>query len=229
MQGAPHTARQTPAFTGLFLSLEGVDGAGKTTQCARLAAALEAQGREVVRLREPGGTAVGERVRDLLLQDEKEPLDPVCELLLYEASRAQLVSRVVRPALARGATVLSDRFLDSTTAYQGAGRGLGEGAVRRANELACGGTAPHRTLVLDLDARRAWERATAGGADRMEAQGWEFMERVRAGFLACAEADPRRVRVVDADGTADEVWGRICAELEDLTGPLALPCGGEGR
>jgi dTMP kinase len=221
MQGAPHAAQtHDVAAAGLFVTVEGIDGAGKTTQCARLARALEAQGREVVRLREPGGTQVGEQVRALLLEPGRQPLDPTCELLLFEAARAQLVGEVVRPALERGAAVVSDRFFDSTTAYQGAGRGLDARAVEAANALACSGTLPHRTVVLDLDAELAWRRACAGGADRMEAEGVAFMERVRQGFLELAARDPERVRVVDAAGDPDTVWRRLADAVEDLTGPL---------
>ena len=140
---------------GTFITLEGTDGSGKTTQAARLAAALEAAGREVVRLREPGGTPISEKVRALLLDPANGAMTAPCELLLYEASRAQLVGEVVEPALARGAWVVCDRFADSTTAYQRAGRGLPAPVVEEANTLACGDCVPDVTLWLDVDPRRA--------------------------------------------------------------------------
>lgn len=218
----PQTGIEGPERrAGVFVTLEGVDGAGKTTQCSLLCAALAGQGREVVRLREPGGTLVGERIRGLLLEQGAEPPSPMCELLLFEASRAQLVDLVVRPALARGAVVVSDRFLDSTLAYQGFARGLGAEAVERANRLSCGGLAPDRTVVLDLDPGRARTRASAGGgADRIEQEGGRFQERVREGFLAIAARDPGRVRVVDASGDVGEVWSLVRGSLAGL---LDLP------
>lgn len=205
---------------GAFVTFEGVDGAGKTTQCALVCSALAAAGREVVRLREPGGTPVGERVRGLLLDPALAGMDPVCELLLYEAARAQLVGAVVRPALARGAVVVSDRFFDSTVAYQGFGRGLGPGLVEGANGLACGDVAPDRTLLLDLAPAEALGRATRQGADRVEREGVAFQERVRAGFLEAARRDPGRVRLVDASGPVEAVWDRVRSALDGL---LELP------
>lgn len=208
---------------GAFVTFEGVDGAGKTTQCALLCAALDNCGREVVRLREPGGTAVGERVRALVLDPQLQgSVDPMSELLLYEAARAQLVREVVLPALERGAVVVSDRFFDSTVAYQGFGRGLGYEAVARANELACGGVAPDRTVLLDLEPGCAWERATRGVSDRIELEGPAFQDRVRAGFLEAARRDPGRVRTVDARGSVAQVWARVRACLADLFDDLPV-------
>ena len=144
------SALHADARRGVFVTFEGVDGAGKTTQCSLLCDALRSAGYEVVRLREPGGTPLGERVRSLLLDPQSQTIDPTCELLLFEAARAQLVAQVVRPALDRGAVVVSDRFFDSTYAYQGFARGLGGETVRTVNAVACGGLAPDRTLLLDL-------------------------------------------------------------------------------
>lgn len=217
MQTSPNPR---PPTKGTFITLEGVDGVGKSTQCALLCRALLAGGREVVRLREPGGTPVGERVRATLLDPGLSPVDPVCELLLYEAARAQLVSSVVRPALERGAAVVSDRFFDSTTAYQGYGRELGGTVVQAANQTACAGLEPTRTLLLSMDPEKALARATAGGADRMEQEDRAFFARVQEGFEAVARSNPARVRVVDADGSVAEVWGRVREALADL---FALP------
>lgn len=201
---------------GMFITLEGADGCGKSTQAALLAQALEAAGREVVSLREPGGTPISEKVRALLLDPAHAEMVPECELLLYEASRAQLTRQVIEPALARGAVVLCDRYYDSTYAYQAGGRKLPDDLVNAANALGSCGVAPDRTVVLDLDPALAYARATAGGADRMEAEGLAFQERVRAAYLRLAATEPARVRVVDASGKKDEVAMRVLGAIGDL-------------
>ena len=201
---------------GVFITLEGADGCGKSTQASLIAAALEASGREVVRLREPGGTPISEKVRALLLDPANDEMVPECELMLYEASRAQLTRQVIEPALARGAVVLCDRYYDSTYAYQAGGRALDDALVRRANLLGSCGVEPDRTLVFDLEPAVAYARATAGGADRMEAEGLAFQERVRDAYLRLATEEPSRVRVVDASGERDEVAARALAALEGL-------------
>ncbi|MBS6400632.1 MAG: dTMP kinase [Atopobiaceae bacterium] len=201
---------------GLFITLEGADGCGKSTQAAILADRIAATGREVVRLREPGGTAVSEKIRALVLDPENSEMAPECELLLFEASRAQLVRQVIEPALARGAVVVCDRFYDSTFAYQAAGRSLAEPTIRAANALGSCGVAPDRTLVLDMDTDAALSRATRDGADRMEAEGAAFQRRVREGYLRLVAEEPHRVRRVDAAGTVEEVTGRLADALADL-------------
>lgn len=201
---------------GLFITLEGADGCGKSTQAAILADRIAATGREVVRLREPGGTAVSEKIRALVLDPENSEMAPECELLLFEASRAQLVRQVIEPALARGAVVVCDRFYDSTFAYQAAGRSLAEPIIRAANALGSCGVAPDRTLVLDMDTDTALSRATRDGADRMEAEGVAFQRRVREGYLRLVAEEPHRVRRVDAAGTVEEVTGRLADALADL-------------
>ncbi|PWM34079.1 MAG: dTMP kinase [Coriobacteriia bacterium] len=206
---------------GLFITLEGADGCGKSTQAAILADRIAATGREVVRLREPGGTAVSEKIRALVLDPENSEMAPECELLLFEASRAQLVRQVIEPALARGAVVVCDRFYDSTFAYQAAGRSLAEQTIRAANALGSCGVAPDRTLVLDMDTDAALSRATRDGADRMEAEGVAFQRRVREGYLRLVAEEPRRVRRVDATGTVEEVAGRLADALADLLPDLA--------
>lgn len=206
---------------GLFITLEGADGCGKSTQAAILADRIAATGREVVRLREPGGTAVSEKIRALVLDPENSEMAPECELLLFEASRAQLVRQVIEPALARGAVVVCDRFYDSTFAYQAAGRSLAEQTIRAANALGSCGVAPDRTLVLDMDTDAALSRATRDGADRMEAEGVVFQRRVREGYLRLVAEEPRRVRRVDATGTVEEVAGRLADALADLLPDLA--------
>ncbi len=206
---------------GLFITLEGADGCGKSTQAAILADRIAATGREVVRLREPGGTAVSEKIRALVLDPENSEMAPECELLLFEASRAQLVRQVIEPALARGAVVVCDRFYDSTFAYQTAGRSLAEQTIRAANALGSCGVDPDRTLVLDMDTDAALARATRDGADRMEAEGMAFQRRVREGYLRLVAEEPRRVRRVDATGTVEEVAGRLADALADLLPDLA--------
>lgn len=213
---------------GLFVTLEGVDGAGKSTQAALLVERLRARGLEVVALREPGGTAISEKVRALLLDPANTGMAPECELLLYEASRAQLVRQVIEPALARGAVVVCDRFFDSTRAYQAGGRGLALDMVSAANALGCCGVVPDLTLVLDIDPDEAFGRAAADGEDRMEAEGLAFQRAVREDYLRLADDEPARVRLVDATGEVGEVAARIDAEVALLGLDDADPSVGDG-
>ena len=190
----------------MFISFEGLDGCGKTTQAALLAAAAAAGGREVVPVREPGGTAPGERIRSLLL-DPGLAIDPWAEALLYAAARAQLVAEVIRPALERGATVIADRYVDSSLAYQGCARGLGVDKVLAVNRVATSGLLPDRTVLLVLDTAAAADRR--GEPDRIEAEGTSFHRRVAEGFAAAARRFPERIAVVDASGTPEQVAGRV--------------------
>jgi dTMP kinase len=191
----------------VFISFEGLDGSGKTTQAAMLADALELEGVTVVRVREPGGTATGERVRALLL-DADATIGAAAEALLYAAARAQLVDEVIRPALARGETVVADRFIDSSLAYQGIARGLGVDEVLRVNRLATGGLMPDLTLLLELPADEAAARR-GGEPDRIEAEGSGFHADVARGFAEAAVRFPERVRAVDASGPPREVLARV--------------------
>lgn len=193
-------------MNGLFVTFEGVDGCGKSTQVARLARRLQAQGYPVRCLREPGGTPLSEKIRSLLLDPANGDMVPEAELLLYEASRAQLVCQVIRPALAAGQVVLCDRFYDSTTAYQRAGRGLGAQVVDKANRLGSCGLVPNLTLWLKLDPAQGLARAIGTHSpDRLEQEGVAFQEAVAAGFEAIAAAEPQRVVPVDASGTPEQV------------------------
>lgn len=201
---------------GVLITFEGIEGSGKTTQLAIAAEQLRADGVAVLCAREPGGTAVGEGVRRVLLDAAGAPITPLAELLLFEAARAELVSRVIAPALERGEVVLCDRFADSSIAYQGFGRGLGAKLVATLNGIATSGVVPDLTLVLDLEPAVALARATAEGADRIEAEGLAFHERVRDGFRHLAAAEPQRVRLIDAAGPVDAVAARVAEALEGL-------------
>ena len=200
---------------GVFITFEGCEGCGKSTQVRELENHLKAQGYEVVSTREPGGTSVAESIRSILLDPGNETLSPVTELLLYEAARAQHVRERILPALEAGKTVLSDRFFDSTTAYQGAGRGLGAEDVVRLHAIATGGLTPDLTIVIDVPAALGLARATQGGSDRIEREKIDFHERVRAEFLRLAQAEPDRVSVVDGTKSIDDVAAAI-REIVDL-------------
>ncbi len=207
-----------PVARGVLISFEGGDGAGKSTHLRFLAGVLEAAGREVVCLREPGGTSVGEQLRGVVLNPGNECICDASELLLYEAARAQLVSEVIAPALARGAVVLCDRFYDSTVAYQGFGRGLDRAFIDAANAFACQGIVPDRTIILAApSAGVGLERATRHvGADRMERAGVEFHARVNEAFLEIAKSDRRRIRVVSSAGSKSATARAVFSELSDL-------------
>lgn len=199
---------------GLFITVEGIDGCGKSTQARLIAAALEAAGHDVWRLREPGGVKISEQIRAILLDPANAEMGDVCELLLYEAARAQLVHQVIRPALAAGKTVVCDRFYDSTTAYQAFADGLDRNMVSQANELAVDGCRPDLTLVFDLPVEDALRRRSGREAeDRLELKGLEFQERVAAGFRAVAADEPDRVKLIDAGGSIAEVFSGVAAEL----------------
>jgi len=209
---------------GRFVSFEGVEGCGKSTQLGRLRLALASRGVDVVATREPGGTDLGRRLRSLLLEPDGAPIDAATELLLYAADRAQHLAEIVVPALDRGAVVLCDRYLDATLAYQGHGRGLGVERVLELHRRPPLDLRPLRTVLLDLDPteglRRARHRDRTSGAaateGRFEAEPTEFHDRVRAGYLVLAAAEPERYRVVDASGDADAVAERVAGAVVDV-------------
>ena len=205
---APATAPGSfAAMRGLFVTLEGIDRSGKTTQAALL---LEALGDEAVGVREPGGTPAGERVRDVL-KDPAVQLSPEAEALLFAAARAELVSEVIRPALAAGRVVVSDRYLDSSLAYQGSARGLGVEAVERVNRFATSGLEPDLTLLLDLDPAAAAARARE--EDRFEQEGERLQRAVHAAYEQLAAASPHRWRRIDADRDVDTVHRDVLAAV----------------
>lgn len=198
--------------TPAFITLEGIDGCGKSTQARLLAAALEHAGCAVLRLREPGGTEISEKIRALLLDPANAAMSETCELLLFEAARAQLVEEVIVPALAAGQVVVCDRFYDSTTAYQAFADGLDCAMVRSANALAVGECAPRLTLVYDVSVDEALaRRAARAGQDRMELKGDVFQESVAAGFRAIAKLEPERVKLIDASAGVAEVFAQTVA------------------
>lgn len=201
---------------GLFITFEGVEGCGKSTQIALLARDLENRGRDVVVTREPGGTPVAEAIRSVLLDPANTGMKSTTELLLYAAARAQHVEEVIRPALSDGKIVLCDRYADSTTAYQGAGRGLSMELLKQLHTIATGGTWPDLTVVIDVPAEVGLARAAgARQRDRIEQEAVSFHESVRAGFLSIAAESPDRVKVVDGTRPVDEVRESI-KRLVDL-------------
>lgn len=184
---------------GYFISLEGGEGAGKSTQNRRIVQWLSAQGHAVVETREPGGTVISEQIRQLLLDTRNAGLNPISELLLMFAARSQLVQEVIRPALAEGKVVVCDRFTDASYAYQGGGRQLGAETVASVEKLVLGNLQPDLTLLFDVPVELGMQRvAGRGAADRFEAESLRFFERVRTAYLERAAADPRRFRVIDA-------------------------------
>lgn len=207
---------------GLFITLEGIDGSGKSTQFRLLADHLRRRGYPIRETREPGGTKLGEEIRGILLASATVGLAPLAELALIYAARAQHLEEVIRPALARGEIVLSDRFNDASLAYQGSGRKLGFKTVKAFDKIICGRTQPDLTVLLDMDPQRSLERALSREArnqshqGRFEAQGLEFQARVRAGYLTVARRNPRRVKVVSAEPAVEIIHTGICRFVDAL-------------
>jgi dTMP kinase len=208
--------------SGLFITFEGLDGTGKSTQLRRAVQYLRKCGHRVWVTREPGGTRTGERVRDILLASKTGKLAPLAELALMYAARAQLLEEVVRPALARGEVVVSDRYNTASFAFQGFGRQLGTATVRAFDRVICGKVQPDLTVVLDLEPERALARAQGRDTrrrsrhDRFEQQSLAFHKRVRAGYLALARRAPGRIKLVRADQSIDELQRQIRALIDPL-------------
>ena len=201
----------------MFVTFEGVDGSGKSTQIELLREWLQQRGLEAVATAEPGATPLGLELRRLLLTpDTGSAVSPRAEALLYAADRAQHVHEVIRPALDRGAWVLGDRYIDSTIAYQGGGRGLSSAALERLNAWAADGLVPDLTVLLDLDVSIASRRRAGAGEDRLEAERIEFHERVRRRFLSLARAHPDRFTVIDAERTVDVVHDDVVRAVSSL-------------
>ncbi len=200
----------------MFITLEGPDGSGKSTQARLLAEWLRGQGYEVVLTREPGGTDIGDQIRVVLHDPRNTAMGAQTEILLYSASRAQHVSQFIRPALAAGKIVISDRYADSTLAYQGYGRGLDLGTLRAITGFATGGLTPDLTLYLDITAQEGLQRRQSGGDEwnRLDAEALEFHQRVRAGYLELVEQEPERWVVIDAARSVEEVQTEIRAQVQ---------------
>lgn len=210
--------RKRGIMKGSFITFEGCEGVGKTTQVERLKRYLEESGQRAMFLREPGGTVISEKIREMLLSKENDKMNGKCEALLYSAARAQLLGEVVAPALEEGTIVICDRFTDSTFAYQGAARGLGMDFIDQLNKLTCGEIVPDVTIFLDMSPRKAFERK--GGADkndRLECQGVEFHEKVYEGYKEVARRYPERFVCVDASKDVDGVWQDVIEVLRKRT------------
>ena len=210
---------------GLFITFEGPDGTGKSTQIERLAASLRGMGREVVVTREPGGTEIGEAVRRILLDSRTQGLAARAELALMFASRAQQIAQVIKPNVEAGRVVICDRFTDSSEAYQGHGRGLGSEAVLEMHRVVCEGLQPDATVLLMFaDESRSLERASVRNASaaedegRFESEGAAFQRRVAEGYRAIAAREPERVKVVDASGSVEEVGERVWGAVQQIAG-----------
>ncbi len=201
---------------GLFVTFEGPEGAGKSTQIGLLAARLREHAAPHLTTREPGGTAVGDQLRALVL-DTRSRMDAMTEFLIYSASRAQLVGEVMRPALGRGEVLVCDRYVDSSYAYQGYGRGLNLAQLRAVSEAATGGLTPHLTVLLDVEPELGLQRAArVGELDRIEQAGLEFHRRLRQGFLDLAAEEPERFLVLDATRTRDDLAEAIWQAVQRL-------------
>ncbi len=202
------TAKNDDKKQGIFITFEGGEGAGKSTQIKLLAEHLQTNGHDVLLIREPGATPIGEKIRNILLDKNQDEMSLITELFLYEAARAQIMQDVIKPALESDKVVLCDRFIDSTVAYQGFGRGIDPSLIQQLNNLASCDTLPDCTILLQIDPRQGVKRAalaSSGGADRIEGAGSNFHERVNAGFSKIAKADPDRVRVVAAQQPVEAV------------------------
>lgn len=203
---------------GSFITFEGCEGVGKTTQVERLRRYLEKTGQKALFLREPGGTVISEKIRAMLLSKENDKMNGKCEALLYSAARAQLLGEVVAPALESGINVICDRFTDSTFAYQGSARGLGMDFIDELNRLTCGDVVPDVTVFLDLSPRDAFARKGGADADdRLESQSIEFHEKVYEGYKEVAARYPERIVRVDASRDADTVWDTVIDVLRKRT------------
>ncbi|MDO5329254.1 MAG: dTMP kinase [Coriobacteriia bacterium] len=201
---------------GKFITFEGGDGAGKSTHIKRLTSYLEDRGYEVVFIREPGGTAIGEKIRDILLGNENAEMCSQAELLLFEASRAQITKQIIKPALERGAIVLADRFYDSSVAYQGYARGLKIDDIKQLNMFATDYLVPDMTILMVSSVDESLERATKDGADRIESAGVEFQKKVMDGFKQIAEAEPDRFKLVRLQDSKDDTFNLILEKLKEL-------------
>lgn len=202
---------------GLFITFEGIDGCGKSTQLRLLKEFFDANNIEYIEVREPGGTKIGEKIRSVLLDKKNDSMVPMAELLLFEAARAQIVEEVIKPSLAAGKCVICDRFFDSTSAYQGYANGMGYDLTSSMNNIATGGLKPDVTFLLDIDPKTAYERRNGRGEeeDRIELMGLGYQDKVRAGYLEIESSEDRVVKV-DATNTPEVIFERIKGKVWDL-------------
>ena len=198
---------------GVFISLEGIDGCGKTTLKGKLLALLASK-YQVIGIREPGGTVISEKIRDMLLDVHNDGIIGKTEAMLYAAARSQLVEEVIRPALAQGKIIIADRYLDSTIAYQGYGRGLDLEFLEDLNRICTGGLKPDVTLLLDIDPMEGQNRRSQDVPDRLEQEGLEFQDRIRAGYLKLREGDPGRIKLLDARLNPEELLHEAMKYIE---------------
>jgi dTMP kinase len=198
-------------MSGVFITLEGIDFCGKSTQAKKLAAYLKRKGYPVLLVREPGGDKVAERIRRVLLSRENSEMTALTELLLYEAARSQLTEKVILPALRQNKVVVCDRYADSTLAYQGYGRGLSKSTIGRLNQIATSGLSPDLTILLDVPVSVSAKRRKLEGrkSDRLEREKRGFHQRIREGFLKIAEGNRKRIRVLDGTGDVDRTWREV--------------------
>ena len=216
------------SMRGLFITFEGIDGCGKSTQLRLLAAALRERGLDPVCTLEPGGTPIGQRIREVLLSNKSSGLSPLAELMLYAADRAQHVTEVIRPTIESGRIVISDRHTDSTVAFQGYGRGLDLALIEELNKLATGGLRPDLTVLFEITPETAetrFQRRTGDKNDpmtRFEDEASDFHRRACEGYARLAKAEPRRVRVIDASGSVDETQARLLALLNPIIDDLVF-------
>ena len=203
-------------MSGLFISFEGIDGCGKSTQADLLRSYLESKGEQVERLREPGGTALSEQIREILLNPNNDKMDPSTESILLSASRAQLTREIIIPALERGNVVICDRYADSTLAYQGYGRGINLEWLEKLNEFATAGLKPDITLLVDLPVDEAFNRMQSKSFDRIEMEGIEFLDKVRSGYLELTDRFSKRYFMIDGMETIEEMSKKIINKIEEI-------------
>ena len=203
-------------MSGLFISFEGIDGCGKSTQADLLRSYLESKGEQVELLREPGGTALSEQIREILLNPNNDKMDPSTESILLSASRAQLTREIIIPALERGNVVICDRYADSTLAYQGYGRGINLEWLEKLNEFATAGLKPDITLLVDLPVDEALNRMQSKSFDRIEMEGIEFLDKVRSGYLELTDRFSKRYFMIDGMETIEEMSKKIINKIEEI-------------
>ena len=203
---------------GLFITFEGIDGCGKSTQIAKAAEYLKEKGISLIVTREPGGTPLGEKIRELILSPKNSEMKNSCELLLYLSARAQHVEEKIKPALEKGTTVLCDRYQEATFAYQGFGRGYPLNLLQKLNAFATGGLVPSKTFIFDITVECAFDRMkkTGKAPDRLEKNSKEFYQKIREGYLALASAHPQRIKLIQGEKSVDEIFLEVKKDLEVL-------------